>query len=124
MNKQRPVNLDIGTISLPITAYVSILHRISGVILFGGAAILLWLLNDSLSSEEGFNSVKTLFDSFFCKLIVWGVLSALIYHTAAGIKHLIMDVGVGETLEGGQRGARIVIIVSVVLIVLVGAFIW
>lgn len=124
MNKQRPVNLDIGTISLPITAYVSILHRISGVILFGGAAILLWLLNVSLTSEQGFNSVKTLFDSFFCKLIVWGVLSALIYHTAAGIKHLIMDVGVGETLEGGQRGARIVIIVSIVLIVLVGAFIW
>lgn len=124
MNKKRPVNLDIGTISLPITAYISILHRISGVILFAGAAILLWLLSDSLASEEGFNSVKTLFDSFFCKLIVWGVLSALIYHTVAGIKHLIMDIGVGETLEGGTRGARIVIVVSIVLIVLVGAFVW
>lgn len=124
MNKKRPVNLDIGTISLPITAYVSILHRVSGVILFVGAAILLWMLSESLSSEEGFNNMKTLGDSFFCKLIVWGVLSALIYHTVAGIKHLIMDVGVGETLEGGQRGARVVIGVSVVLIVLVGAFIW
>ena len=124
MKTKRPVNLDLGTISLPITAYVSILHRISGVILFGGAAILLWLLSVSLSSEEGFNSTKALFDSFFCKLIVWGVLAALIYHTVAGIKHLIMDVGVGETLEGGTRGARIVIIVSIVLIVLVGAFIW
>ena len=124
MNKKRPVNLDIGTISLPITAYISILHRISGVILFAGAAILLWLLSDSLASEEGFNNVKTLFDSFFCKLIVWGVLSALIYHTVAGIKHLIMDIGVGETLEGGTRGARIVIVVSIVLIVLVGAFVW
>jgi len=124
VNKKRPVNLDIGTISLPITGYVSFLHRVSGIILFVGSGILLWLLSDSLASEEGFNNVKTLFDSFFCKLIVWGVLSALIYHTVAGIKHLIMDIGVGETLEGGTRGARIVIVVSIVLIVLVGAFVW
>jgi len=124
VNKKRPVNLDIGTISLPITAYASILHRISGVILFVGVAILMWLLSVSLSGEDNFNQVKALFDSFFCKLIVWGVLAAAIYHSAAGVRHLIMDLGIGETMEGGRRGAKIVFIVSVVLIVLVGALIW
>lgn len=124
MNKKRPVNLDIGTIALPITAYISILHRASGVALAVGAGILLWLLDVSLSGEEGFNQVKALFDSFFCKLVVWGVLAALIYHTVAGVRHLVMDSGIGESLEGGQRGARIVLIVSVVLIVLAGALIW
>lgn len=84
----------------------------------------MWLLDSSLASEEEFNAVKALFDSFFCKLIVWGVLAALIYHTVAGIKHLIMDLGIGETMEGGSRGARIVFVVSGVLIVLVGACIW
>jgi succinate dehydrogenase / fumarate reductase cytochrome b subunit len=118
------VNLDIGTISLPVTAYASVTHRFTGVALFVGAGILLWLLDVSLSGEDNFNMVKALFNSFLCKLIVWGVLAALIYHSAAGIRHLIMDMGVGESLEGGTRSAKIVFAVSIVLTVLVGALIW
>jgi succinate dehydrogenase / fumarate reductase, cytochrome b subunit len=124
VNNKRPVNLDIGTISLPITAYTSILHRVSGVALFVGVGILMWMLDVSLTSEEGFNTVRAIFNSFFCKLIVWAVLIALIYHCAAGVKHLIMDIGIGETMEGGSRGSRIVLIVTVILSVLAGAAIW
>lgn len=123
-NKKRPVNLDIGTISLPITAYASLLHRISGVALFFGVGILMWLLDWSLTDEESFNAVRNLFDSALCKLIVWGVLAFLIYHTAAGVRHLVMDVGIGESMEGGRRSARIVFVVTIVLVVLVGACIW
>jgi succinate dehydrogenase / fumarate reductase cytochrome b subunit len=124
VNKKRPVNLDIGTISLPITAYASILHRVSGVFVFAGIAVLLWLLDASLASPESFAEMKAITGSFFCKLIVWGVAAGLIYHTVAGVKHLIMDMGVGETMEGGVKGAKAVFAVSVVLIVLVGAWIW
>jgi succinate dehydrogenase / fumarate reductase cytochrome b subunit len=124
VNKKRPVNLDLGTITLPIAGYASFIHRASGVALFVGAGILLWLLDVSLSGEDNFNAVKALFNSFLCKLIVWGVLAALIYHSAAGIRHLIMDMGVGESLEGGTRSAKIVFAVSIVLTVLVGALIW
>jgi succinate dehydrogenase / fumarate reductase cytochrome b subunit len=124
VNKKRPVNLDIGTIQLPLPALTSILHRASGVALFVGVAILMWLLDVSLTDEEHFNSVKTLFDSFFCKLIIWGVLIALIYHCAAGVRHLIMDLGIGETLEGGKQSARTVFIVTIILAVLVGACLW
>jgi succinate dehydrogenase cytochrome b subunit len=124
VNKKRPVNLDIGTIQLPLPALVSILHRASGVALFVGVAILMWLLDVSLTDEEHFNTVKVLFDSVFCKLIIWGVLAALIYHSAAGVRHLIMDMGIGETLEGGKRSARLVFIVTIVLVVLVGACLW
>jgi succinate dehydrogenase / fumarate reductase cytochrome b subunit len=124
VNKTRPVNLDIGTIRLPITAYVSILHRVSGVFLVAGVAVLLWMLDTSLESEAGFAQVAALFDSVLLKLVVWVVLAALIYHTAAGIRHLIMDIGVGESLQGGQLGAKIVLVVSVILTVLVGALIW
>lgn len=84
----------------------------------------MWLLDSSLASEDGFNAVKTVFDSFICKLIVWAVLAVLIYHTVAGIRHLVMDLGIGETMEGGSRSARIVFAVSIILIVLVGAYIW
>jgi succinate dehydrogenase / fumarate reductase cytochrome b subunit len=124
VNSQRPVNLDLRTIKLPITAYTSILHRISGVILFFGIAVLLFALDKSLSSEEGFEQVKACLTSPLAKLVVWGLLSALLYHLVAGVRHLVMDVGVGETLEGGKLGSKIVIVVSAVLIVLLGVWIW
>ena len=57
MDNKRPVNLDIGTIKLPITSYVSILHRVSGVILFFAVAIFLWMLESSLASEASFNQL-------------------------------------------------------------------
>jgi succinate dehydrogenase / fumarate reductase cytochrome b subunit len=120
----RPVNLDIGTMRLPITAWASITHRATGVALFAGMAILLWLLDGSLSGPEGFASVKESLDSVLAKLIIWGVVSALIYHSLAGVRHLIMDFGVGETMEGGVMGARIVIALSAVLILIAGIWIW
>jgi succinate dehydrogenase / fumarate reductase cytochrome b subunit len=121
---KRPVNLDLGTIDLPLPSIVSITHRITGVLLVAGAVILLWMLDESLASEEGFNAVATLADSVFCKLIVWAVVAALIFHTLAGIKHLIMDLGYGETLEGGMVGAKLVFIVAAILIVMMGAYLW
>jgi succinate dehydrogenase / fumarate reductase cytochrome b subunit len=123
-SQQRPVNLDLRTIKLPITAYTSILHRISGVILFFGIAIMLYGLDLSLSSEEGFAQVQACLTSPLAKLIVWGLLSALLYHLVAGVRHLVMDLGVGETLEGGKLGSKVVLVISVVLILLAGVWIW
>lgn len=124
MTTKRPVNLDIGTIHLPITAYASILHRVSGVALFAIVGLLLWVLDLSLSSPESFASLKECLSGTFAKLILWGSLSALAYHFVAGIRHLIMDMGVGETLEGGRLGAKLVFVFSVVLILLAGAWVW
>lgn len=124
MKKQRPVNLDIGTISLPITSYVSILHRVSGLVLFIAAALLIWLLDASLASEESFTSLKQTLQSPLCKFLVFVALAALAYHLVAGIRHLIMDFGIGESLEGGRMGAQLVLVVAAILIVVMGAWIW
>ncbi len=124
MNSQRPVNLDLRTIKLPITAYTSILHRISGVILFVGIAIILYGLDKSLASEEGFAQVQEWLASGLVKFVIWGLLSALLYHLVAGVRHLIMDLGIGETLEGGTLGSQIVLAVSVIVILLLGVWIW
>lgn len=124
VNSQRPVNLDLRTIKLPVTAYTSILHRASGIILFVGLAIMLYALGKSLGSEEGFGEVKACMTNALAKLVIWGLLSSLLYHLVAGIRHLIMDMGIGESLEGGKLGSKIVIAVSVVLIVLAGVWIW
>jgi succinate dehydrogenase / fumarate reductase cytochrome b subunit len=120
----RPVNLDINTMRLPITAWASISHRASGVFLFACIAVLLWALDTSLQSPEGFASIAAMADSVWCKLIVWAIVAGLIYHSVAGVKHLVGDFGIGETLEGGVLGTKIVIAVSVVLIALAGLWIW
>jgi len=124
VNKNRPVNLDISTIKLPITAYVSLLHRVSGVILFAVVAILLCMLDSSLESAESFTQLQDSLQNPIYQFIIWGSLAALVYHLVAGIRHLIMDAGIGETLEGGQTGAKIVLFVSVTLIVLAGIWVW
>lgn len=124
MNDKRPVNLDIGTIDLPITAYASILHRVSGVVLFFAVGILLWMLDASLASEESFDALKETLANPILKLIVWGILAALGYHLLAGVRHMIMDFGIGESLEGGARGAKIVLLSAVILVILAGAWLW
>lgn len=121
MKDKRPVNLDIGSFHLPLTSYTSITHRITGVILFVGIAILLWLLDRSLASPAGFDSLR---ESLLVKLLLWGVLSALAFHTVAGVRHLLMDVGVGESKTGGFQGARATIVISLILIVFAGVWVW
>lgn len=124
MNKKRPVNLDIGTFRLPITAYVSILHRVSGVVLLAVTGLLLWMLDISLSSEEGFASIRAGFANPWLQLLLWGMLAAVAYHLVAGIRHMIMDFGIGESLEGGVLGARLVLVIAGLLILLAGVWIW
>jgi len=124
LSKKRPVNLDIGTIHLPVTAYVSILHRVSGVVLFGAVGLFLWILDSSLSSEESFNSIKVFMSTLTVQIIIWLSLAALIYHLVAGLRHLVMDYGYGETLSGGILGAKLVLILSVILMLLAGFWLW
>jgi succinate dehydrogenase / fumarate reductase, cytochrome b subunit len=124
LNKKRPVNLDIGTIQLPVTAYVSILHRVSGVVLFGAVGLFLWILDSSLSSEESFNSIKEFMNTLIVQIIIWLSLAALIYHLVAGLRHLVMDYGYGETLSGGILGAKLVLTFSAVLMLMAGFWLW
>ena len=123
MNDKRPVNLDLSTIKFPVTAIASITHRVTGVAIFLALPILLWMLDRSLASPESFADLKELMTSPLVKLVVWAILAVLLYHLVAGIRHLVMDAGVGESLKGGRRGAKLVFIISVVLILLVGGWI-
>lgn len=125
VNSKRPVNLDLSTIHFPLPAITSIVHRITGVILFVGLIFAFWALSKSLASPAGFDAVSdALAGNFFAKLIAWGLVSALAFHFVAGIKHLFMDADFGVTREGGVQKAQITVIASVVLIVLAGVWIW
>lgn len=125
MNKKRPVNLDLATIRQPLPAITSILHRVTGVILFVGILFLLYIFDLSLESPAGFaEAVSMLESNFFAKFIAWGLLSALIYHIAAGVKHLIMDMGFCEELESATLAAKAVFAVAAVGVVLAGIWVW
>jgi len=120
----RPVNLDLFAFRWPIPALVSITHRVTGVALYGGILVLLWLLQESLANEESFIATRDILTNPICKTIVWLVLAALAYHTVMGIRHLIMDFGIGESLEGGRNGAIIAIVVAIICIALAGVWVW
>ena len=127
MNTKRPVNLDIGTIKLPITSYVSILHRVSGVVLFLAVAVLLCVFEASLESKQSFQSLQEWFANPICQIILWASLAALAYHVIAGVRHLIMDFGIGEdNFESGRRSAWIVVAVATIIIAMITGwvFLW
>lgn len=125
VNSKRPVNLDLTTIQFPLPALTSIAHRITGVVLFVGLIFAFWALDKSLSSPAGFIAVRdTLANNFLAKLIAWGLLSALAFHFVAGIQHMFMDAGVGVTLEGGNKKAQASVVISAVLIILAGVWVW
>jgi succinate dehydrogenase / fumarate reductase cytochrome b subunit len=124
VKSQRPVNLDITTIKFPLPAIASILHRISGLAIFFGIAFLIWGLGASLESEESFNALKECLNGVVPKLILWAILAGFIYHFIAGLRHLMMDMGYFETLQGAKVLATLVLVVSAVLIAVAGVWIW
>ena len=110
---------------MPVTAIVSILHRITGIILFVGLAFLFYAFDLSLESQEGFEQVvATLQTNLLAKFIIWGVVSALMYHFVAGVKHLFMDLGYFEELDSGRFAANANLIIAAILVIAVGVWIW
>ncbi|RUO38558.1 succinate dehydrogenase, cytochrome b556 subunit [Aliidiomarina shirensis] len=124
MKKQRPVNLELTTISFPPAAISSILHRVSGVIMLVLVGLLVWLLAKSLTSPEGFAEAQAIFAHPFVRFLVWGFLAALGYHVLAGIRHIFMDLGFGEEKESGKITAVLAIAGGVVLAILAGVWLW
>ena len=124
MKDTRPVNLDITTIKFPLAAITSILHRISGIGLFLGVGILLYFLQLSLSSEAGFTRALQLLDRTLIKILMWMILMAVSYHLIAGNKHLLLDIGIGESKEGANIGATITLVLFAIAATAGGAWLW
>ena len=125
MNYKRPVNLDLGSLKYPPMAIASILHRVSGLILFLLLPIMLYLLHYSLASAEAFECMHNLLISNgLCKLIFWAFSTAWTYHVLAGTRHLLMDIGVGETVSAGKLSAYFVIGLAILSATVLGVCIW
>jgi succinate dehydrogenase / fumarate reductase, cytochrome b subunit len=117
---QRPIyrNINIGQIAgyrLPAAGLISILHRISGALLFLLLPFLLYLFDRSLTSVGTFGALKSLFATWSVKIVVLVLIWAYLHHFCAGIRHLFMDVHLGLEKESGRNTALAVFAVSLVL---------
>lgn len=121
IKKKRPKNLNLISIRLPLPGVLSIIHRISGAVLFLMLPVLLWLLQDSLASPESFASIKGVIAHPLVKLILFGLIWLYMHHFCAGIRYLLLDVHKGVDLKSARLSSWIVFIVSIALTLIVGA---
>jgi succinate dehydrogenase / fumarate reductase cytochrome b subunit len=122
--KTRPKFLDLREIRLPLPGIVSILHRISGGGLFLFLPFLIYLFDLSLTSPETFATYKAIVGHWFVKLILLGLLWAYLHHFCAGIRFLLLDLHKGVELEPARQSARVVLMVSLALTVILGVWLW
>jgi succinate dehydrogenase / fumarate reductase cytochrome b subunit len=128
VKKNRPKYLSLRAllfeIRLPITGWVSILHRISGVLLFFGTLWMLWLLDRSLESEAGFEAVRHYTALGPVKLGLLVLAWAYSHHLCAGIRFLFLDLDRGADRETARRTSVIVFAASFALTAWLGWKLW
>jgi succinate dehydrogenase / fumarate reductase cytochrome b subunit len=120
LKKKRPLWYNLSPLNLPLPGVVSILHRISGALLFLFAAWLLYLLDSSLASPERFDDVKRALSNPLAKLVLLGLLWAFMHHLCAGIRYLFLDIHKGVDLPTARMTSGIVIAAGVALTAMLG----
>lgn len=123
MNQSRPKNLNLFTIHFPLPAIVSILHRASGAILFLLIPFFIWALAYSLT-EAGFNNLHDWLSNMLVKGIFWLLFIPFIFHLVAGVRHLLSDLHVGDSLKGGRTASYLTFIITFILVILAGIWLW
>ena len=118
--KARPKHLALATIRLPLPGWVSIMHRVSGAALFLCLPALLWLLDKSLHTEIGYDSLHALFALRWVKTALFLLLWGYLHHFCAGIRFLFLDLHIGIDLAAARMSAGAVYFVSVPLTLLAG----
>jgi succinate dehydrogenase / fumarate reductase cytochrome b subunit len=109
----------------PIPAIVSILHRVSGALLFlVGIPLLLWAVQRSLASPEAWAALRASFAHPLAKLLLLGLVWAYLHHFCAGIRYLLLDLHIGTELTPSRQSSYAVLIVSLALTAIVGARLW
>ena len=120
---------DLPGYRLPVAGIVSILHRISGFMMFLLLPFIVWMLDKSLSSEFSFAKFKSAFNvglgfapGWFLKLVALALIWAYLHHLIAGVRHIRMDLNHDTvTNETGRASAIRVLVVSIALTVALGA---
>lgn len=124
MHKKAPVYLNLMQIRLPLPGVVSLLHRASGALLFALLPVFLAVLEQSLASPQGFESVQRLLAAPWAKLAVLGVAWAGLHHVFAGLRVLALDCHCGVDLPAARLSSQGVLAASAAFTVLLGVWLW
>jgi len=124
MDKEHPQHLTLHLIQLPLPGFVSILHRIGGLLLFFALPLLLLMLQYSLRSIETYTQLMAVLAHPLAKLMLLGVLWAFLHHFCAGLRYLAVDLDYGVKLAQARASSKMVLAVSLLLTVLLGAKLW
>ena len=124
MKDKRPVYLSVNPFkfNFPLAALASIVHRMTGAFLVIGVGYFLYLLDLSLSSPAGFEKAQDLLAQPFHKLTLFAFLSAITYHLILGIKHLLLDFHIADSLEGSKTAT--IISLAVFVVAEIGWILW
>ncbi|MEO6919595.1 MAG: succinate dehydrogenase, cytochrome b556 subunit [Collimonas sp.] len=104
---------------LPLAGIISILHRISGLLMFLLLPFILFLLDKSLVSETSFEYFKGFTSGWFVKLVILALSWAYLHHFCAGIRHLVMDNHIGLSKDSARKSAASVLVISLPLALIV-----
>ncbi|KEI35138.1 succinate dehydrogenase, cytochrome b556 subunit [Allofrancisella frigidaquae] len=116
--------ISIKSYNFPITAISSILHRITGVILIVAIPLAVVGMNYSLAGPNGYEQTVSILTKGWASLFFWVFLSALTYHVYAGVRHMIMDMGFGESMKIAKLTSFITIVLGILSAVFWGYFLW
>jgi succinate dehydrogenase / fumarate reductase, cytochrome b subunit len=120
MQTTRPVFLDLWRIKLPVTGVVSILHRISGILMVLAIPVAAILFHHALSGPDGFAMVAGILDFWLVKLILLVLAWSLLHHLFGGIRFLLLDLGLGLDRPAARRSATIALVGAVVVLAIGG----
>jgi len=123
MARPRPKYLNLIQIRLPVPGLVSILHRVSGAVLFLVIPMLLALFELSLESPRTYAHFQEVLSHWAIKLVLFGVAWAYLHHLCAGIRHLALDLDYGTELAAARASSWAVLAVSAVLTLAAGALV-
>lgn len=124
MSDQRPVFLDIPKMRFPVTAIVSIGHRISGFVLFLFIPFLIFMLHKSLVTVPSFYQLKAWMHMPGMIILLWILLAAVTYHFFAGLRHILMDLGCCESMCHAKITAYVVFALTLICVILEGVWLW
>jgi succinate dehydrogenase / fumarate reductase cytochrome b subunit len=124
MTKRRPKHLDLTKIRLPLPGFVSILHRISGALLFLLLPVLLCLFQASLGTADSFADFKSVLAHPLVKLFLIGLIWAFLHHLCAGIRFLALDLRIGDDLQPARASSVAVLAVSLIMTAIIGVKLW
>lgn len=122
--RKRPKNLNLFTIRLPVNAIISIMHRMSGMVLFLVLPVLLWALSQSVQSEASYMALAGLLQHWLLKLLLIALSCAFFHHFFAGLRHLAMDVHWMTTLQKARLSSRLVLCLDVLSVTAFAFVIW